>query len=130
MRSKITRGSATTITSSGVGYNYVKFQMELNERPVELDDGRFAFAKVRDWEGRLLLRKKRMVFVRGTPPEMAVQNAKEGDCFRVLGIPRMDLALVSWRTKEAAKGRTEVLTWNLPYEIIVVGLYEGQCETD
>jgi len=32
--------------------------------------------------------------------------------------------------KVTVGGRTEVLTWNLPYEIIVVGLYDGECETD
>lgn len=131
VRSQIRRGQGTTtIISNGVGYNYVKFQMELSERPIEVADGRFAFAKVRDMDGHLLLRKKRVVFVKGTPPEAAVKDAQEGQCFRVLGIPRLDLALVSWRTKQAAEGRTEVLTWNLPYEIIIVGLYEGECEGD
>jgi len=48
----------------------------------------------------------------------------------VLGIPRVDLALVSWRARNAPK-RPEVLTWNLPYEIIVVGVYEGAvCDKD
>ena len=37
--------------------------------------------------------------------------------------PRFDLALVSWRARNA-QTRPEVLTWNLPYEMIVVGLYE------
>jgi len=130
-RASIKRGtSTTTITSNGVGYNYVKFQMELAERPFSVQDGSFAFAKVRDWEGELLLRKKRMVFVKDTPPEIAVRDARQGDCFRVLGIPRLDLALVSWRTQQAAAGRTEVLGWNLPYEIIVVGLYDSACERD
>jgi hypothetical protein len=113
-----------------VGYNYVQFQMELNEPPFKVVDGSFAFAKVRDWDGHLLVRKKRMVFVRDTPPEILVRNAKEDDCFRVLGMPRLDLALVSWRTQAAAKGRTEVLSWNLPYEIIVVGIYDSKCELD
>jgi hypothetical protein len=131
VQARIRKGNGTTtITSNGVGYNYVNFQMELSERPFEVSDGRFAFARVRDWEGHLLLRKKRMVFVKDTPPEIAVRNAQEGDCFRVLGIPRLDLALVSWRIREAARGRSEVLNWNLPYEIIVVGVYDQQCEVD
>jgi hypothetical protein len=130
-RAKITRSTGvTTITSNGVGYNYVKFQMELSGQPFPVKDGSFAFAKVRDWSGELLLRKKRMVFVKGTPPELAVRDAGAGTCLRVLGIPRLDLALVAWRTAQASKGRIEVLDWNLPYEIIVVGLYDTQCEQD
>ena len=41
----------------------------------------------------------------------------------VLGIPRIDLALVSYRTR-VADTRPEVLEWNLPYELIVVGVYD------
>lgn len=129
-RSKIVPSkTTTTITSGGLGYNYVAFQMELSERPYAVEDGSFAYAKVRESSGHVLLRKKRMVFVKDTPPEIAVRNGKAGDCFRVLGIPRLDLALVSWRVK-AAKSNPDVLTWNLPYEIIVVGIYNSACEVD
>lgn len=41
----------------------------------------------------------------------------------VMGMPRIDLALVSWRARNA-DNRPEALTWNLPYEMIVVGVYE------
>jgi len=69
VRSRITPGASTTrITSPGVGYNYVKFQMELNERPFKVSDGAFAYAQVRDGDGDLILRKRRMVFVSDTPP--------------------------------------------------------------
>lgn len=129
-RAKISPGrTTTTIVSPGIGYNYVEFQMQLNEKPYPVKDGSFAYARVRDWEGHLLLRKKRMVFVKDTPPELAVRNKRAGDCLRVLGIPRLDLALVSWRARNA-KAEPDVLTWNLPYEIIVVGVYDGECETD
>ena len=129
-RSKIVpRKATTTIVSPGIGYNYVEFQMQLMEKPYEVADGSFAFAKVRDWEGHLVVRKKRMVFVRDTPPEQAVRDKKEGDCLRVLGIPRLDLALVSWRARNA-KSNPDALTWNLPYEIIVVGVYDSECQVD
>lgn len=129
-RSKIILGrSTTTIVSPGLGYNYVEFQMELNEKPYPVQDGSFAYARVRDWGGHLLLRKKRMVFVKDTPPETAVRSAGAGDCFRVLGIPRLDLALVSWRAR-TGKSNPDVLNWNLPYEIIVVGVYDSACERD
>lgn len=119
-----------TITSSGLGYNYVDFQMQLNEHPFKITDGYFAMARVRDWEGHLLHRKRRMVFVEGTPPAEAVKNLGTGDCLRVLGIPRLNLALVNYRVSEARKGNKAPLTWNLPYEIIVVGVYDAQCELD
>lgn len=129
-RSKITPGAASTkIVSPGIGYNYVDFQMQLMEKPFVVKDGSFVFAKVRDWDGELLLRKKRMVFVKDTPPEIAVRDLKAGDCLRVLGMPRLDLALVSWRARNA-KSNSEVLSWNLPYEMIVVGVYDSPCQTD
>lgn len=132
-RSAITysnRNKTVTITSSGLGYNYVDFQMQLNERPFKVADGYFAMARVRDWEGHLLHRKRRMVFVEGTPPSEAVKNMGEGDCLRVLGIPRLNLALVNYRVSEAKKGNTAPLNWNLPYEIIIVAIYDSQCEVD
>jgi hypothetical protein len=69
------------------------------------------------------------VFVKGTPPYEAITGKGEGDCFRVLGMPRFDPALVSWRARNA-QTRPEVLTWNLPYEMIVVGVYDQPCEKD
>ncbi len=129
-RSKIVPGKATTkIVSPGIGYNYVEFQMQLMEKPFRVADGSFAYAKVRDWDGELVLRKKRMVFVKDTPPEVAVRDKVAGNCLRVLGIPRLDLALVSWRARNA-KTNPDALTWNLPYEIIVVGVYDSPCATD
>lgn len=129
-RAKITKNKVTTkITSPGLGYNYVDFQMELMEKPFPVPDGSFARAKVRGWDGELVARKKRMVFVKDTPPELAVRDLEDGDCLRVLGIPRLDLALVSWRTRNSAK-RPDVLGWNLPYEIIVVGVYPSECQKD
>lgn len=119
----------TTIISNGIGYNYVKFQMVLNEQPFAISDGAVASAKVQDLEGHLLLRSKRMVFVKNTPPEVATRDLDEGSCLQVLGIPRVDLALVSWRVKNHNDPR-KPLTWNLPYEIIVVGVYPEPCEED
>ena len=130
VRSTIIPGSGkTTIVSNGIGYNYVKFQMVLNERPFKISDGAVASARVQDLDGHLILRNKRMVFVKDTPPEVAVRGLGGDACLQVLGIPRIDLALVSWRVAH----RTDVrkpLTWNLPYEIIVVGVYDEPCEED
>ncbi len=70
-----------------------------------------------------------MVSVKDTPPYDAVKGKNAGDCLRVLGMPRIDLALVSWRAQNA-KTRPDVLSWNLPYEMIVVGVYNEPCERD
>jgi hypothetical protein len=67
-RSKIVPGKTTTkVISAGLGYNYVEFQMELMEKAFPVADGSLAYAKVRDWDGELVLRKKRMVFMKDTP---------------------------------------------------------------
>ncbi|MDH4290099.1 MAG: hypothetical protein OEW27_10435 [Aquincola sp.] len=130
VRSKIIpKSGKVTIVSNGIGYNYVNFQMVLNEKPFKISDGAVAKARIQDQEGHLLLRNKRMVFVKDTPPEVAVRDGKGGDCLRVLGIPRLDLALVAWRVKNRGDER-EPLNWNLPYEIIVVGVYPEPCEED
>ena len=80
-------------------------------------------ASVHDLAGEFLVRNRRMVFVARTPPELKVKDLHKGDRLHVLGIPRIDLALGSWRIKNA-KTRPEVRTWNLPYEIISVGAFE------
>lgn len=85
---------------------------------------------VRDWEGHLLHRKRRMVFVEGTPPAEAVKDLQTGDCLWVLGIPRLNLALLNYRVNQAREDNRAPLSWNLPYEIIVVGVYDSQCEAD
>jgi hypothetical protein len=111
----------TTIVTSMAGYNYVEFVLEvLEDEQKEVEDGRFVFAAVRDLSGELLVHKRRMVFLKGTPPEELVKTLNKGDQIRVLGVPRIDLALVSWRVRNAGN-LAEVLTWSLPYEIIVVG---------
>jgi hypothetical protein len=119
----IPKGKTTTIVTTMVGFNYVEFIMELNEdKQTESEDGRFVMASVLDTQEDLLVRNRRMVLVKDTEPEKAVRNLKKGDKLHVLGIPRIDLALVSWRAKNA-KSRPDVLSWSLPYEIIIVGVY-------
>jgi hypothetical protein len=125
-QSKMTYSSShktTTITTSMGGYNYVEFKMVLNELPRKVVDGYLVLAGVHTLDGNLLVRNRRMVFVDGTPPAVAVQSASKGDTLVVLGIPRISLALVSYRTG-VRNTRPAALTWNLPYEIIIVGVKE------
>ncbi len=87
-----------------------------------VDDGRFVNAVVRDRKGTLFVERVRMVFVKGTPPELAVRTLKRGDRLRVYGIPRLNLAEISRRVSDS-RTSPALLTGALPYEIIVVGLY-------
>jgi len=58
----------------------------------------------------------------GTAPAQRVSTMQAGDTLEVLEMPRINLAILSWRVRNAGS-RPEVLTWNLPYEMIVVGAY-------
>ena len=123
---KVNKQQQTTSIVTGMGgFNYVEFILELSEEGTgfEVPGGRFVMAGVRDMDDELLVRNRRMVFVKGTPPELKVRTLNKGDKMHVLGMPRIDLALVSWRVRNSA-ARPEVLTWTLPYEIIVVGVYD------
>ena len=63
-----------------------------------------------------------MVFVKDSAPEKELKKIGPGGKLHVLGIPRIDLALVSWRTQHAQQV-PGVLNWNLPYEMVIVGVY-------
>jgi hypothetical protein len=125
LRCKIIPGNPqTTLMTNMAGFNYVKFRMDLIDDPVALSsgDGTVAFASVSTLDDELLVRKRRMIFVKGTPPDKAVNKMHKGGHLVVLGIPRIDLALVAFRV-EHATDQPEVLDWNLPYEIVVVGVF-------
>ena len=126
LRCKIIPGDPqTTIMTNMAGFNYVKFKMTLNEDPGALSggDGTRVMAAVSTLEDELLVRNRRMIFLKGTPPDKAVSKLHKGDSLTVLGIPRIDLALVAFRVAHATD-QPEVLDWNLPYEIVVVGVFK------
>jgi hypothetical protein len=128
MRCRIMPGATqTTIMTNMAGFNYVKFNMQLNEDPQALQggDGTRVMASVSTLDDELIVRNRRMIFLKGTPPEKKVSTMKKGGHLTVLGIPRIDLALINWRA-EHANDHPEVLDWNLPYEIVVVGLFKQQ----
>jgi hypothetical protein len=123
IRCKIMPGTTTTkIMTSMAGFNYVKFRMDLVQDPVALADGTKVFASVSTLDDDLLVRKLRMIFVKDTPPDKAVRKLHKGGHLTVLGIPRVDLALVAWRAAHATE-KPEVLDWTLPYEMIIVGVF-------
>lgn len=129
---KITQtGKTVTLTTGMAGYNYVDFTLRATKDPEEVEDGYLVLANVfkttdsEPVDDDLVVRNRRMVFIKGTPPGDRAATLKKGDFLRVLGIPRIDLALVNWRASHA-QSRPEVLAWHLPYEIIVVGVYGEQ----
>jgi hypothetical protein len=115
-------GDTTTLTTTMGGFNYVEFKIELNDEPKQISDGYFAMATVETLGGDVLVNNRRMVFVKGTPPETRIKSMHKGGTLHVLGIPRFDLAIVSFRINHA-QDRPGILSWGLPYEMIIAGVY-------
>lgn len=112
----------TTIITSMGGFNYVEFKIEITGDLLTVTDGTMVFAKVLDLDDEILVQNRRMVFVKDSEPEKAVKKLHKGDIMHVLGVPRINLALVSYR-RTHAKSKPGILNWNLPYEMLVVGVY-------
>jgi hypothetical protein len=121
----VKRGTVSMVTRKGL-YNDVEFLMEIvDERQIVVPGGRFVIASVMDMKGNLLVKRLRMVFASGTPPEKAVKFLKRGDRLHVYGLPRMDFAEVSRRVRGSRTDPT-LLTKPLPYEIIIQGVYKDE----
>lgn len=127
----------TTIVTSMGGFNYVEFRIKLHSAPIQVADGMIVFATVmrlrqpadppgdeNEEDDAVLVRNRLMVFVKGTAPEARVKNLKKDDVLHVLGIPRISLKLVSVR-KKLAKTTPGILTWNLPYEMLIAAVYDN-----
>ncbi len=117
--------TAISIASGSARYNYVEFVME-RVGDVKPGDGNgiFVLADVYgndDGEEKVNSSPRRMVFVDGTPPAGKVKALGKGERLHVLGIPRVNLAEVS---EIAAQSGGDVFSGTLPYEIIVVGVFE------
>jgi hypothetical protein len=121
--SRITAGDGmTTITTRMAGASYVDFVIRLNEEPTHaLADGLAVKAAVLDARGELLVEERRMVAAAGTAPYARLKALHRGDSLHVAGVPRIDLALLSWRV--ANRGRVPgILDWSLPYEMVLVAV--------
>jgi hypothetical protein len=120
----IPKEETTTIVTHKGQINDVEFLMEIGEDEQHVvTDGRFMNAAVFDLKGNRLLSKVRIVFIKDTPPEKIVKNLRRGDRLHVFGLPRVDLSIVAWRARHFANAQ-EILNLNLPYEIVVVGVYK------
>ena len=82
-------------------------------------------AAVLDLKGKQIVPNVRMVFVKDSPPEYRVRGLRRGQRLHVFGLPRIDLSTVAWRARHSGD-TPELLRRNLPYEIVVVGVYEDR----
>jgi hypothetical protein len=125
LKSHIAPGaSTTTITTTMAGFNYVEFAIQLNEDPTHaVDDGLTVKAAILDLNGELLVRERRMIFASGTQPFERVKGLHKGDTLHVIGIPRIDLSLVSYRVSHKDQ-KPGILDWSLPYEMVIVGAFD------
>ncbi len=113
------RGDKVYIETKGVGYNYAEYWIDvLDTNQFVTADGRFVNCRVEDKDGKTVYNKMRMVFPEGSPAELKVKNLTSGEKMHVLGIPRVNLSLVSYRIHHASD-KPYMLEWNLPVEMIV-----------
>ncbi len=116
----IPHDNTITMLTKGVGYNYVKFKIEiLSEQAHTDDDSRMFFCSVLDNNNDVIVQKVRMIFIKESSAEKRIRNLQPGDRMRVVGIPRIDLALVSYRARHSSD-KPFMLKWNLPYEMVIV----------
>jgi len=116
------KGDNISIYTNGIGYNYVDFWIEIiDSTQFVVDDGRFVMCSVLDANGDVLVRKMRMAFPLDSKAEIKIRTKHQGDRMRVAGVPRMSLALISYRI-EHANDFDDILEWNLPVEIVVVSV--------
>jgi hypothetical protein len=119
---KVEPEAVSLVTDTGL-YNDVEFIMKIaNEPQLVARDGRFVIAAALDLHGKVIVDRLRMVFVKGTPPELAVRLLKSGGQLHVYGIPRLDFAEISRRMDGYQKNQA-LLTLPLPYEIVILGVY-------
>ncbi len=115
-----------SITTRKGLYNDIEFLLEATADPPQVvADGRFLTADVRDLKGEPVTARKRMVFALGTAPELAARRLRPGQRLHVWGIPRINFAEISRRVAAAATD-PKGLAQPLPYEIIVIGLYDDR----
>jgi hypothetical protein len=122
-------GDRTRIVTRPVLLNFTEFLIRPEGELKPMDDGGHSLiCTVFDTDGELLVRNRRMVFVKGTSADDAVQELKKDGVLHVVGFARIDLALVQWRVqhrddthdKNGHLFAAPPLEWALPYEMIIV----------
>ena len=69
--------------------------------------------------------RRRVWFVKGSHAYAQAVAAHAGTRMQVVGIPRVDLALVSWRCAHRVD-HPEAMQWGLPYEMVALGILDDQ----
>jgi hypothetical protein len=132
------KGDRTRILTQMVKFNFTQFVIRKEKDVVPLEDGHSVICTVFDTDGDLLVRNRRMVFLKGTAADAQVQKLNQGELLQVIGIPRIDLSLIKWRVDHkdeknadgSPKYDVSPLEWNLPYEMIIVSAKAFAGETD
>jgi hypothetical protein len=110
------------LASRKTGFNYTHFVMELAGKPKDMGDSMMVMARVFDPENPeepLFESLRRMVFVKGSPPEKELKGLKKGDTLHVLGIPRVNFSVVMAIVNKGGTGDEPVA---LPYEMIIAAV--------
>lgn len=112
-----------TIQTNGIGYNYVECVVEILQDPFEVEDGRFVFCKILTVDNEVVAQKVRVAFVKNSTPEKTEKKLAIGKSMHIVAIPRIDLALVSFRIDHATDAKfPNILSWNLPFELVAVAV--------
>ena len=92
-----------------------------------MSDGKFSIGQIHSLDGELIARRRRVVFVKGTPPEAKLTGLGQGKRLHVVGVPRISLTLVKYRVEHATTDLSDPenpLNWDLPYEMIIVAAFD------
>ena len=121
----IPQKDTVTIETRGVGYNYAEFKIQLREDESiqEVEDGYFVICKVLDLDDEIVSQKTRIVIAKGTKPATYISRLTKDKTLHVIGIPRINLSLVSWRVENSDKN-PDALNWNLPLEMILAAVID------
>jgi hypothetical protein len=115
----------TTITGTKVGYNYAAFNVSLAGAPRRIEDGdaTFVLGNILNKAGSpVTSAPRRLVIVDDTAAAetFAKGHHKKGDKMKILGIPRVNLDILS---AKAAESLGQTVTVKGAYEMIVVGVF-------
>lgn len=115
--------------TSMIGLNYVDMWIRIDSL-WEVEDGAFAYCRIldsnfdpesSDISNKTVSKKTRIVLVKNSECYNKAMDTEIGEYMHIIGTPRIDLAILSWR-EWVSKKRPEVLAWKLPVEIIAAGI--------
>jgi hypothetical protein len=120
-----------TVRTPAIGYNYVRFRVKLLETPSHaLDDGGISFyASVFadddvNAEAEVpITGKVRFILAPGTEPFNILTQKQPLDVVRLIALPRLNFALLSWRVAHKAQDPA-IANWTIPYEMLVLAVVE------